>query len=395
MNTSPVEGAKYLAYAGKEKSSSKLHRKLTPFNLAKINIQRNKQKAILTLLMLGVSGALLLVTSTVAGSIDPEKQASFKYYPAGNILVQIRNTVGSSFNNESEPYGSAKLQLEENPLEDQALIQELEKIDGIEKITAFDCVYMTVSFSGGSGSITSISDFFPTLNREQTEEKQAVLSSGTADYDDMVERNGILVAEDIAQIGDTLKIEGRASDGSTFDMEAVVVGTYNRSDLMENSPVVPGSPYFIMTYDTAKKLTGITEQTGILAVKNSDGRFDEVLTAVQEIADRNGKIEVNTIEQTIIILFFQIVPPTVGRLLIQMQPMPSGDVKQDRPADRIKGLLAVVVPAFGLLRVGERDAKFFQRLFLLGAQFPVAVLTVKDVPLMDVGRPLVQMERPV
>ena len=51
MNTSPVEGAKYLAYAGKEKSSSKLHRKLTPFNLAKINIQRNKQKAILTLLI--------------------------------------------------------------------------------------------------------------------------------------------------------------------------------------------------------------------------------------------------------------------------------------------------------------------------------------------------------
>ena len=54
-----------------------------------------------------------------------------------------------------------------------------------------------------------------------------------------------------------------------------------------------------MTYDTAKKLTGITEQRGILAVKNSDGRFDDVLTAVQEIADKNGKIEVNTIEQTI------------------------------------------------------------------------------------------------
>ena len=59
--------------------------------------------------------------------------------------------------------------------------------------------------------------------------------------------------------------------------------------------------------------------------------------------------------------------------------MPSGDVKQDRPADRIKGLLAVVVPAFGFLRVGERDAKFFQRFFLLGTQFPVAVLTVGQV----------------
>ena len=103
--------------------------------------------------------------------------------------------MGSSFDNEAEPYGSAKLQLEENPLEDQALMQELEKVDGIEKITAFDSVYMTATFSGGSGSITSISDFFPTLNREQTEEKQAVLSSGTADYDDMVEKNGILVAK--------------------------------------------------------------------------------------------------------------------------------------------------------------------------------------------------------
>ena len=51
----------------------------------------------------------------------------------------------------------------------------------------------------------------------------------------------------------------------------------------------------IMTYDTAKKLTGITEQTGILAVKNSEGRFDEVLTAVQKISDKNEKIEVNTI----------------------------------------------------------------------------------------------------
>ena len=78
-----------------------------------------------------------------------------------------------------------------------------------------------------------------------------------------------------------------------------------------------------------------------------------------------------------------------------MQTMPLCDVKQNRPADRIKSLFPVVMPAFGLIRVGEWDAKFFQRLFLLGTQFPVAVLTVKDVPLMNVGRPLVQMERPI
>lgn len=299
MNTSPVEGSKYIVYAGKAKSSQKLHRKLTPFNLAKINMQRDKQKAILTLLMLGVSGALLLVTSTVAGSIDPEKQASFKYYPTGNIQIQVKNIVGSSFDKESEPYGSSKLQLEENPLESQTLIQELEMIEEIEKITSSNCIYMTITFPGGGGSITSITSFFPTLNREQIEETQNVLSTGLADYDDMAERNGILVSKDTANVGDILKIAGRASDGSTFEVEAIVVGTYDSADLMEYNPVIPGSPYFIMTYDTAKKLTGITEQTGILAIKTSDRCFDEVLNAVQEIADRNGKIEVNTIEQTI------------------------------------------------------------------------------------------------
>ncbi|ERI75979.1 hypothetical protein CLOSYM_02910 [[Clostridium] symbiosum ATCC 14940] len=78
-----------------------------------------------------------------------------------------------------------------------------------------------------------------------------------------------------------------------------------------------------------------------------------------------------------------------------MQAMPLCDVKQNRPADCIKGLLAVVAPAFWLVWVWERDTQFLQRLFLLGAEFAVSVLTVKDMMLMDGGRTLVQMERPV
>ena len=299
MNTSPIEGARYFTYSGKAKTSSKLYRKLSPHSLAKINIQRNRKKAILTLAMLGVSGALLLSASTVAGSIDPEKQAVFKYYPAGSVLLQVKNHIGSSFDKESEPYGSSKLQLEENPLKNPTLWQDLENILGIKKITAFNCIYMSISFPGGSGSITSIMDTVPTLTREQMTEKQSVLSSGTADYDDMTEKNGILAAENIAHVGDTLQLEGRSPDGSTFKIDAVVVGTYNLTDLMERSPVVPGSPYFMMTYDMAKKLTGITEQTGILALSVTPDRFGEVLTAVQEVAEQNGKIIVNTIQQTI------------------------------------------------------------------------------------------------
>ena len=74
-------------------------------------------------------------------------------------------------------------------------------------------------------------------------------------------------------------------------------------------------------------------------------------------------MDIRKLKLSSVLSLIHIFPPAVGRLLIQMQPRPSGDVKQDRPADRIKGLLAVVVPAFGFLRVGERDAKFFQDVY--------------------------------
>lgn len=299
MNVSPTEGAKYLVYTGKEKTSRRLHRKLTVGNLAKINIHRNSRKAVLTVLVLGLSGALLLMTSTVAGSIDPEKQARFHYYPAGDIQVSVKNTIGSSFVKEAEPYGSSRLQVDANPLDNEELLNKIEKIDGVESITPSNGVYMTITFPGGGGSITSIMNFAPSLNREQMAEKQKVLSDGTAAYDEMVAKNGILAAEDIAKVGDELQIEGRAADGGTFEVKAVVVGTYERAKLMEYSPVIPGSPYFIMTYDMVKNLTGITDQTGILSLKVSEGRFDEVLATVSELAGENGKIQINTIKQTV------------------------------------------------------------------------------------------------
>lgn len=116
----------------------------------------------------------------------------------------------------------------------------------------------------------------------------------------MSAENGILVAEGTAKTGDLLRIMGRSSDGSNFDIEATVVGTYKQNELMESAPVVPGSPYFIMTYDTAKKLTGITAQTGVLSLEVQEEKWQDVLSSVRKIAEKNGKIEVNTIEQVML-----------------------------------------------------------------------------------------------
>lgn len=299
MNISPVEGSKYLTYGGKAKESRKLHRKLTPRNLAVIHLGRNKQKAAFTLLMLGLSGALLITTATAAGSIDARKEAAFLYYPHGTIEVTIKNMIGSSFERQSEPYGGSRLQMEDNPLEDPELLQKLEAVEGVEKVTPEKCVYMSIQFPLQDGSIMTRANYFPTLDEEEIARRQSILSEGTADYDKMTEENGIWVEEGTAKLGDSVELSGRAPDGSTFHIDAVVAGIYKKADLMGKEPVVPGSPGFIMTYDTARKLTGITDQTGILTVQVSDENFDAVLSEVERIAEENGFLSVDSIRQTV------------------------------------------------------------------------------------------------
>ena len=75
--------------------------------------------------------------------------------------------------------------------------------------------------------------------------------------------------------------------------------------------------------------------------------------------------------------------------------MPLGDLKQHLSAGGIKGDLAVVAAAEGLVRVGQLEAQCFQCLFLLGCHLAVLVLTVEHMALVDVGRAFIQMQRPV
>lgn len=299
MNTSPLEGSKYLAYSGKIKSSHKLHRKLTPFNLALINISRNKKKGAFILLTLGLSGALLLATANVAGSIDAEKKARFRYFPYGDIQVSIQNIARSTFSSDTESFRSTRLQLEDNPLENQELIRQLEAIDGVEKVISSNCVMLMITFPADMGSITSVTNFVPTLDEEQIQDIKKILINGTADYVEMTENIGILTDENIADVGDTLTLEGRSNDGGEFSIDAVVVGTYNSADLMEEYPVVPGSPYFLITYDTAKKLTGVTDQTGMLSISTTADNYDAVSSIIQGIVDESDEIDCYLIEQTI------------------------------------------------------------------------------------------------
>lgn len=297
--TSPIEGVRYLSYEPKKTHSRKLHRKLTCSNLAVVNINRNRKKALFTFLTLSISGIVFLTSALVANSIDAEKQAKFLDFPDGDIQIEIQNIARTTFDANGEYNYSTRLQLENNPLENSSLLNQLYEIDGVETITPHNAIMATIAYPGGMGNITIIGTYVPTITQEDFLQISNLLSGGNTTYTEMTEQNGILVDEQYAAVGDILTVTLRGVDGNALDLKAPVVGVYDSSKLMEEYPVVPGEPRFLMTYDTAKALTGVSSQTGVLSVSVDHEKYETVISNIKDISDTSDEIDYFDISQII------------------------------------------------------------------------------------------------
>ena len=125
-----------------------------------------------------------------------------------------------------------------------------------------------------------------------------IVEGCTTDYDGMTEINGVLAERACANVGDTISVTLRGEDGSRMTVDVPVVGIYDTEKLMDVCPVVPGSPYILMTYDTAKKLTGVSAQTGVLSVEVSDSQYDSALSKLNHIANEQATFDVNDISSS-------------------------------------------------------------------------------------------------
>ena len=88
-------------------------------------------------------------------------------------------------------------------------------------------------------------------------------------------------------------------------------------------------------------------------------------------------------------------PAAIDGFGLHLQPVFTADCEQKITAQMIEGHLSVIGSAGLLRRVRQRDAQGFQRLFLLGFPFAVAVFDIEHLPGVNMGTGLVQMQRPV
>ncbi len=227
-SVSPVEAVRVTTTTDVTKLSDtkKLHRKLTPHSLARINFSRNRKRTVLTLFSLGFTGILLMCAAAFMMSIDPEAMA---YQEMGNYEFSISlSPTADAFT----PYVPVVDNLQQNNPLDQDLITELSKDALLRDMVSIQSCTANMFFPDNVNVEDQPYYEIVGLSREYLEDHQNALLSGTLDYDKLVEEHGIIIDDSTgmvktfahyeAAVGDIVGIETDEGEILPFKVMATV-----------------------------------------------------------------------------------------------------------------------------------------------------------------------------
>ena len=184
---SAIEAIRTTAYSQQQgpSVSRQLHRRLTMPRLAWMNFSRNRKKAFVTTLSLGLTGILLLCVSAYANSVDVKEMAQSQFGDRSQYLLQYEDFAGREF---------VEMQ-RENPL-GRTLREELAAIPGVDYVTAYSLTCVEIP---AISAIPGNSEHEPFVVRGISQEDMAEMYAGsgvlegTADYRQLLDGDGILV----------------------------------------------------------------------------------------------------------------------------------------------------------------------------------------------------------
>ena len=282
---SAIEAASYNTY---KKASKELHRKITPFSLAKMNLGRNKSKTILTILSLSIGGILLITVATVLISHDTNLEVRTKSFPIGEFNIELDSNQSWGKSNNS------LLSLQEKNLFDDDFLEQINSIDGVRGTKRW---YFTdaKAYVNNKDYVNFIQGF----NRDEQINLEKSLLEGTVDYDTLVKNNGIVILKDRLEniygfkknLGDTIRVDyDTGSKIVTKEYKVMgVVYDYNYPG-MKKCFAIP------------KKLLEDAipvDYTSILSVIVDKEKYNSVELDLRGLVSKNSNLELNTFNEKV------------------------------------------------------------------------------------------------
>ena len=220
MSVSPMEASRYSSYTKVKKSGKRLKRNrkpLTPCSLAAMNLLRDRKKSILTFTSLVLSGMMLVGTSSLLSSLDPEQRAKQSFPYEGAYVVELnRALVTPTF---------SLTRLQENNLLTDELKHDILSIDGVSGVVCQQELCVTID-----GMETAIRS----MNAEDYEALKDRVMAGELPYHDHTGENSLVVnmgspeleyLQKSYEVGDTVTFSQAGNDlqgNFTYVVSAIV-----------------------------------------------------------------------------------------------------------------------------------------------------------------------------
>ena len=185
-NVSPMEALRYVPQDGmKQASGRKQCRDLTPAGLGIMNFSRNRKKAAITMLSLGLGGILFMTAATYMSSFSKESYARQGDFQESEFIIS---------------YSPSAVELNENglsgmqadtPLGDE-MTGQIASIDGVEKVT--ERKGFGVQYDFPQHDEYGSNDIIYPLTEEEMQGIDSYVTEGTADTEALLRGEQVLVA---------------------------------------------------------------------------------------------------------------------------------------------------------------------------------------------------------
>lgn len=289
---SPLEASKFSFYSGGKKETSKLHRRITPMNLALMNSVRNRKKTFLTMLSLGIGGVLFLMAATFIVSINKEEYSRQTAFYFGEYLIEF------SYNKvETSEHGYSDIQIN-NPLNEK-LKEKIKAVPGVKGIKSFKQVNIQYEYNNEKAG-----DYLTPFTRDKTSLLKKLLSEGNFDYDKMIKNNEILVIanDDVKEFygwkfkaGDKIKID--YYNGKPMEKEFKIAACID--DYVSYKDLEGPWGYFLIPDEVLNRLMNNMNLTTGFIVSASDFKKEgeQIEKNLNKIVDENPLLSMDTLRE--------------------------------------------------------------------------------------------------
>ena len=295
-DVSPIEAIRYTPQdTMKNKANKKTCRNLSPIGLGIMNFSKNKKKATITMLSLGLGGILFITAATYMSSFDKADYSRQGYFKDAEFYIQYSESA-----TELEENGTSGIQAK-SPMDD-SFVQEIENIEGVEKVT--EVKNFGISYDFPEHSEYDNDDYILPLNEEQIKNIGKYIETGTADYDKLMTGNYILVAdngnvEEIYgwkfNIGDKITIH--YFDGNKMaEREVEVLGTLSHDFVLDNSSSLEG--WFVMPEKPILNWLTYNSLNAQILISTDESKIDQVGAELEQIVAERPELSLETLAES-------------------------------------------------------------------------------------------------